>query len=58
VELGATATGGTPFKKLYLIDIAGVANGGTVAKTELVDLMNIADPDGLNGEVTCPRRRT
>ena len=47
---GATATGGTPFKKLYLIDIAGVANGGTVAKTELVDLMNIADPDDLNGD--------
>jgi len=47
---GATATGGTPFKKLYLIDIAGIVNGGTVAKTELVDLMNIADPDDLNGD--------
>ena len=47
---GATATGGTPFKKLFLIDIAGVASGGTVAKTELVDLMNIADPDDLNGD--------
>ncbi|WP_425257934.1 esterase-like activity of phytase family protein [Rubrivivax sp. RP6-9] len=47
---GGTATSGTPFKKLYLIDITGLASGGTVAKTELVDLMNIADPDDLNGD--------
>jgi hypothetical protein len=47
---GDTATQGTPFKKLFLIDIAGVANGGAVAKTELVDLMNIADPHDLNGD--------
>lgn len=45
---GSTATSGTPFKKLYLIDIEGVEAGGTVKKTELVDLMNIADPDDLN----------
>jgi len=48
---GGTATNGTvPFKKLFLIDIAGVAAGGTVAKTELVDLMAIADPDDLDGD--------
>lgn len=47
---GDTATSGTPFKKLYLIDIAGLASGATVAKTELVDLMNLADPDDLNGD--------
>lgn len=48
---GATATGGgTPFKRLYLIDLEGVASGGTVAKTLLVDLMAIADPDDLNGD--------
>ena len=47
---GGTATSGTPFKKLYLIDTAGLASGGTVAKTELVDLMHIADPDDLNGD--------
>lgn len=47
---GGTATSGTPFKKLYLIDIAGLASGATVAKTELVDLMNLADPDDLNGD--------
>jgi len=48
---GGTATNGiAPFKRLYLIDIGGVADGGTVAKTELVDLMNIADPDDLNGD--------
>lgn len=47
---GATATNGTPFKKIFLIDIRGVKNGGTVKKTELVDLMNIADPYDLNGD--------
>ena len=46
----ATSTGTAPFKKLFLIDISGLASGGTVAKTELVDLMNIADPDDLNGD--------
>ena len=48
---GGTATNGTkPFKKLYLIDIGAVADGGVVAKTELVDLMAIADPDDLNAD--------
>lgn len=47
---GGTATSGTPFKKLFLIDLEGVADGGTVAKTELVDLMAVADPDDLNGD--------
>jgi hypothetical protein len=47
---GATATtaGAVPFKKLFLIDIEGVPAGGTVRKTELVDLMHIADPDDLD----------
>lgn len=43
-------TAGAPFKKIFIADISGVANGGTVKKTELVDLMNIADPDDLNGD--------
>lgn len=47
---GGTATSGTPFKKLYLIDIKGVANGGFVQKTELADLMSLADPHDLNGD--------
>ena len=48
---GATATGGgTPFKKIFIADIGGVANGGFVHKTELVDLMNIRDPHDLNGD--------
>lgn len=47
---GDTATGGTPFKKIFIADIRGVANGGIVKKTELVDLMNIADPNDLNGD--------
>jgi len=46
---GATATGGgTPFKRLYLVDLAGVASGGTVSKTLLVDLMAVADPHDLD----------
>lgn len=46
---GATATGGgTPFKKLFKIDLSHVGADGTVEKTELVDLMNIADPHDLN----------
>lgn len=45
---GATVTSGTPFKKIFVADIRHVANGGTVNKTELVDLMNIADPHDLN----------
>lgn len=46
----ATTVGGQPFKKIYLADTAGVANGDFVHKTELVDLMNIADPHDLNGD--------
>jgi hypothetical protein len=46
---GGTATTATaPFKKLYLIDLSGVAHGGVVAKTELADLMSLADPDDLD----------
>ncbi|HEV6967677.1 esterase-like activity of phytase family protein [Roseateles sp.] len=47
---GATATGGTPFKKLFKVDLSKVGADGTVEKTELVDLMNIADPSDLNGD--------
>lgn len=45
---GATATRGVPFKKIYLIDTRGVATGAAVRKTEVVDLMQLADPDDLN----------
>jgi hypothetical protein len=48
---GATATGGgTPFKKIFRIDINANDGAGHVKKTELVDLMNIADPNDLNGD--------
>ena len=46
----ATTVNGHPFKKIFLADTAGVANGGFVHKKELVDLMNIADPHDLNGD--------
>lgn len=47
---GGTATSGTPFKKIYLIDSSQKDGDGFARKTELVDLMNIADPDDLNGD--------
>jgi hypothetical protein len=47
---GATATNGTPFKKLFLVDLDQNDGAGNVLKTELVDLMAIADPDDLNGD--------
>lgn len=47
---GGTATAGTPFKKIFLADTTGVANGSFVKKTLLVDLMNVFDPNGLNGD--------
>ncbi|WP_051231466.1 esterase-like activity of phytase family protein [Stutzerimonas azotifigens] len=47
---GSTATSGVPFKKIYLIDTRRVVSGGLVSKTELVDLMNIADPHDLNAD--------
>lgn len=46
----ATSTGAAPFKKVYLIDLEDVADNGVARKTELVDLMKIADPHDLNGD--------
>lgn len=46
----ATSASGTPFKKIFMIDLAQVDANGYAQKTELVDLMNIADPDDLNGD--------
>lgn len=37
---GGTGTSGTPYEKIYLIDIRGVKSGGFARKTELVGLMN------------------
>ena len=46
----ATSTSGTPFKKIFIADLTGVASGGFAKKTLLVDLMNISDPHDLNGD--------
>ena len=37
------------FKRIYLVDTRGVAAGGYVAKTLLVDLMDVANPSGAGG---------
>lgn len=47
---GGTATSGTPFKKIFLVDSSQKDSAGFAAKTELVDLMAIADPNDLNGD--------
>ncbi len=38
------------FKKLFKVDLSQVDDYGFVEKTELVDLLNIADPDDLNND--------
>lgn len=38
------------FKKVFKIDISQVDENGYVQKEELVDLLNIADPNDLNGD--------
>ncbi len=38
------------FKKIFKINIDNVDENGFVEKTELVDLLNIADPNDLNGD--------
>ncbi len=47
---GDTATSGTPFKKIFKIDLNQVDASGNLSKTEVVNLMNIADPHDLNGD--------
>jgi hypothetical protein len=44
------ATAAAPFKKLFKIDINKLDADGNVAKSEVIDLMNIADPNDLNGD--------
>ena len=46
----ATSTSGTPFKKIFRIDLNSLDANGYVSKSEVVDLMNIADPNDLNGD--------
>ncbi|PSN20847.1 hypothetical protein C7271_00015 [filamentous cyanobacterium CCP5] len=38
------------FKKIFKVDLSEVDDAGSVEKSELVDLLNIADPDDLNGD--------
>jgi hypothetical protein len=47
---GGTGTSGTPFKKVYKIDLSTLDADGYAQKTELIDLMDIADPHDLNGD--------
>ena len=39
---------GALFKKLFLIDFSEVDANGNLIKTEIADLLNLADPDDLN----------
>jgi hypothetical protein len=48
---GGTGTSAlAPFKKLFKIDLSKLDSEGFAEKTELVDLMSIADPHDLNGD--------
>ena len=47
---GTATTTLAPFKKIYRIDTQMLDAAGNVMKTEVVDLMNIADPFDLNGD--------
>jgi hypothetical protein len=47
---GATATSGNPFKKIFKIDLNQVDGNGNLSKTEVVNLMDLADPNDLNGD--------
>ncbi|MEL6456100.1 MAG: glycerophosphodiester phosphodiesterase family protein, partial [Cyanobacteria bacterium J06623_5] len=38
------------FKKIFKVDLSDVDENGFVEKTELVDLLNVADPNDLNGD--------
>ncbi len=49
-ENDETATEGVPFKKIFLASLEGVRPGGEVDKTEVVDLMDVADPHDLDGD--------
>jgi hypothetical protein len=37
-----------PFKRVFLVDLAGAGAGSVLAKREVLDLMRVADPDDLN----------
>lgn len=43
------------FKKIFKIDLSVIDAAGFVAKTEVVDLLSIADPDGISTSVPAPR---
>lgn len=47
---GGTATSGTPYKHIFLIDLDRVSADGFVLKTDIVDLMNLVDTHDLNGD--------
>ncbi|MGP1381994.1 MAG: glycerophosphodiester phosphodiesterase family protein [Thainema sp.] len=41
---------GAEFKKIFKVDLSQVDEDGFVEKTEVVDLLSIADPNDLNGD--------
>ncbi|HKO90808.1 MAG TPA: esterase-like activity of phytase family protein [Polyangiaceae bacterium] len=48
---GNTATtAGAPYKRIFVVDLDRVDAAGFVQKTELVDLMSVADPHDLNAD--------
>ena len=50
IERDSEQADAASFKKIFKIDIADVNEEGFVAKEEVVDLLNIADPNDLNND--------
>jgi glycerophosphoryl diester phosphodiesterase len=50
IERDGNQADAAQFKKIFKIDISDVDENGFVAKEEIVDLLNINDPDDLNGD--------
>ncbi|MGB3292736.1 MAG: glycerophosphodiester phosphodiesterase family protein [Phormidesmis sp.] len=50
IERDGEQAAGAEFKKIFKVDLSQVGSDGFVEKTELVDLLNVADPDDLNGD--------
>lgn len=50
IERDGGQAAGAEFKKIFKVDLSQIDQDGFVEKTEVADLLNIADPNDLNGD--------
>ena len=50
IERDGQQAGAAAFKKIFKVDLSEVNNDGFVEKVEVVDLLNVDDPNDLNGD--------